>query len=643
MSRKLDKTLADYLVIAVSPALIMTLVGSLVYFLLEVFYQGSFTGRLHYILTLFVFAAVLIGRISIEDGRERAALFALPLAVATLLATTKFVEYQGSLLGPYSFIINCGLVALIWWCADRLTWDCTMIDEEETGSGEGLLDAAGLGEKPVGWDKRASASAGPPRQDGASSDGGPALAGLAGPTLRDGPTLRTPRGKPHAPGVWIVYFSLAALPLFGLGQLAIPVYQESRRRYAFFLLAVYVASGLGLLLTTSFLGLRRYLRQRRLPMPMVMAGTWIALGCALIFAVMGLALLLPRPNAEFAASQLPRVMGSPDQKPSEHAVGDEGVKSDEPGRTDPNEQGKPGEGQGNGKHPDGKPSDRPGDGKQDGGKQDGGKQSESKPESSKQDGEKKPTGQPDSDKAAGPRTTGAPARQQPEGDRKEQSKGEGRKSDGKPPQQPPDQERNGGSPDSQKSEEKPKSGGQPEKPPEQHPGSQAPEKPAPQLKPPPVDFASAFTWLLPLVQIVFYIVVAGLAAFWAWRHRVGILAALRDLFAGIRSWWERLWGRPGKTAEAAAEGERGSSRPRQFADFADPFATGMATQLTSDQLVRYLFEALEAWAAEKGCPRASDQTPHEFARSVARRSARCGIWRRILPIFIARPPMPPAG
>ena len=39
------KTLTDYLVIAISPALIMTLVGSLVYFLIAVSYQGGFPGR----------------------------------------------------------------------------------------------------------------------------------------------------------------------------------------------------------------------------------------------------------------------------------------------------------------------------------------------------------------------------------------------------------------------------------------------------------------------------------------------------------------------------------------------------------------------------------------------------------------------
>ena len=183
MATRYDKTLADYLVIAVSPALIMTLVGSLVFFLLEVFYQGNFTGRLHYILSLFIFAAVLIGRIAIEEGKERAAMFALPLAGATMLAIVRFVEFQGP-LGQASFIINFGLVALIWWCAHKLTWDCTMIDETEPGSGEGLLDAAGLGEKFNTATKTAAAGMRSPRSIGGSSSHrsiphGPAFRGFA--------------------------------------------------------------------------------------------------------------------------------------------------------------------------------------------------------------------------------------------------------------------------------------------------------------------------------------------------------------------------------------------------------------------------------------------------------------------------------
>ena len=60
--------------------------------------------------------------------------------------------------------------------------------------------------------------------------------------------------QPHAHGVWVIYFSLLALPAFGLGQWFLPT--ESRL-FAFQLLVIYVASALALLLSTSFLGLRR--------------------------------------------------------------------------------------------------------------------------------------------------------------------------------------------------------------------------------------------------------------------------------------------------------------------------------------------------------------------------------------------------
>jgi hypothetical protein len=44
MPNKPHKTAADYMVIALSPALIMALVGSLCFFLIEVFYRGKMAG-----------------------------------------------------------------------------------------------------------------------------------------------------------------------------------------------------------------------------------------------------------------------------------------------------------------------------------------------------------------------------------------------------------------------------------------------------------------------------------------------------------------------------------------------------------------------------------------------------------------------
>jgi hypothetical protein len=102
MARRLHQTTADYVVVAISPALIITLVGSLVFFLIQVLYQGQFEGRLNWVVACFVFAAVLIGRISIEEGFERAAPFGIALAIVVGIALNKFVEIKGSWIANFT-------------------------------------------------------------------------------------------------------------------------------------------------------------------------------------------------------------------------------------------------------------------------------------------------------------------------------------------------------------------------------------------------------------------------------------------------------------------------------------------------------------------------------------------------------------
>ena len=46
------------------------------------------------------------------------------------------------------------------------------------------------------------------------------------------------------------------------------------------------------------------------------------------------------------------------------------------------------------------------------------------------------------------------------------------------------------------------------------------------------------------------------------------------------------------------------------------FASGDAGRYTPEELVRYSFEALEAWARDNGWPRSTDQTAYEFARQL---------------------------
>ena len=80
-SERPNQTLADYVALVISPVLIMGLVGSLVFFLLDVLYQGQHRDRLQWILFFFVFGAVLVARISMmADIAGRAGLYGLVLA-----------------------------------------------------------------------------------------------------------------------------------------------------------------------------------------------------------------------------------------------------------------------------------------------------------------------------------------------------------------------------------------------------------------------------------------------------------------------------------------------------------------------------------------------------------------------------------
>ena len=128
---KPQKTAADLMVIALSPALIMLLVGSLCFFLIEVFYHGKMEGTVRWVMFWFVVAIVLVTRIAIEQNSEYAALYGLALA-----GTVWFYLVRTQ---P-AYLLGLLLLAIVWFCAHKLVWDCTLIiDEDEDSSGQGLL------------------------------------------------------------------------------------------------------------------------------------------------------------------------------------------------------------------------------------------------------------------------------------------------------------------------------------------------------------------------------------------------------------------------------------------------------------------------------------------------------------------------
>jgi hypothetical protein len=477
-----------------------------------------------------------------------------------------YVNWQNTgPLAPFGWLIDLGLIGVTWWCAHRLTWDCTLIDDTVDASGAGLLQVAGL-------EQASGTSQAAPVDKSAEKE-----PGLIGWWERYCHYRSEKRRQPHAPGVWVVYFSLAALPIFGLGQSRIPPDDVARRQYVFWLMIVYVGSGLGLLLTTCFLGLRRYLRQRRLQMPVAMTGAWLMVGGFLVAAFLVAGALLPRPNAEYRFIDEWLGLEPHKQQASRHAqVGDDpgkdqgragGARSrdreDEKGK-DGEARGRKSEKDGPARAKDGKPRDRA---EKDATTRDpGGKRDQAE------------RGQRDRDRAG--RKTDQAGRRERREDEKERNRGAGdRRED-------------------QEDEEKQGSSSNPS---------------TPEFTRQVSNILKWVVGILAAVVILFLLLRSGLqflANFTYWARR--LLAAFQAFWQALLNWWNGS--RTGATEETV-EGEA-LNPPRPFAAFRDPFTWGAAERMSPEQLVRYSFEALLAWAWERDLGRQPGETPLEFTQRV---------------------------
>lgn len=278
--RRVEKTILDYLVAALNPLLIMLLVGSLVFFLIQVFYRGEMAGGVRWVMFWFVLAVVLVSRIGIEQSPVHAGVYGAGLAAAAWLFLMQ--THPAFLLG-----IVC--LSIVWWSAHQLVQDCALIDDVEDFTHQGLLQSPN--QKPA---KGLQAGSSPTSQNLA---GGKA----AGGQKQKSKSLRTNRKKNkrahRPPGRRVLYFSLAALPLFGLGQWFASAGNSGAGQSGLLLLIAYFGAACGLLLSTSFLGMRRYLRQRSIKMPGNIAGSWMIFGAGIGGLMLLLAVFAPRPGA----------------------------------------------------------------------------------------------------------------------------------------------------------------------------------------------------------------------------------------------------------------------------------------------------------------------------------------------------------
>lgn len=583
-STRESNPLADVVAITAGPAFVMLMVGSLVYFLVEVLYGGNYSGRLLWTMFFFVFGCVLIARISIELGRSRASLYAAGLGGACFLAMMSYVEYPPGPMRSVGPVVNLVLMALVWWASDRLTWDCTHLDENRKASGRGVLAAAGLDEttradgKPVDAEEESAEPKKPKKYP-------PGFVGW----LERWRDFRTAQNKkPHTPGVTVLYFALAALPLFALGQSLIDPADAARRRATFVYMALYIGSALALLVTTSLFGLKKYLEERNARVPAVMTFGWLGLGGALIVAFLAIGALLPPPHSETAWFGLSRA-GSKDRDASDYAV----IRDGDAGKGDgaKGQKTEAGDGKSSGKNgKQGGNSGEKGDGGGDGKDGQGGKQQGEKGSSQGEQGGNK-SGQGKDAKSSNKKGDG-----QKKQSNKDESSGES--SSGQNSDDPPESQDDERGSDADEGDSGSRSDS----------GSSAMSKLSEALAA-VSGFIKWLVWILVALAViagVVYFILKGLAPFTNWAKN--LLDWLRGLFAR-------------KAAAATAPGqeeaaETGPSRPPPFSSFANPFRTGAAEDEEPAELAAYTFAALDAWAWDRDMGREPGETPLEFATRV---------------------------
>ncbi|MEZ6139104.1 MAG: DUF4129 domain-containing protein [Zavarzinella sp.] len=551
MSEKvLPQTATDWLLATINVVLMMGLVGSLVCFLAEVLYAGQYENRLLYTLIFFTIGAVGAARVAVEVSRNRSWIYTAVLALVTMIALGKWVEYPAdSTIANFQVPINLLLIAVVCWCTHKLVWDCTFIDDKRPSSSAGLLAS-------MGWEQRGDQIR--KKWEPTAKEEKQFAEGVMGWYERYDAWKKQRDKLPHTPGRTVIWFSLAAIPIFGLGQAMIPAGEDARRMLCFWFAATYIFSALSLLLTTSFLGIRRYLRQRMMPMPLSMTSSWLVTGLVMVGAFILVAAVLPRPYSETSVVSIGRG-GSKDQDANKFAPMKSGA-------------GKKGKNAGNveQKSKEGAARNNP-DAKDGGGK---GKDQQGGKEKGKQNGK-------DSDSS-------------------QKQENQPKQKDGNSD----DEEQKDANEDQQQDRDDAQSGS------EQSSTSklgQALEK-----------IGNVLKWI---IYVIFALVVlfvlfrnglSWLSNFMPWAK--GLLAALDR-------WWQNLfrWNTSEKVKSSAQREEYELDAPAQepFASFSNPFDTGMIDQQPIEETVEYTYRALEAWANDHHLERKEHETPIEFSNRLA--------------------------
>ncbi|MCC6446920.1 MAG: DUF4129 domain-containing protein [Armatimonadetes bacterium] len=266
----------DFLTNIIIPVAVVGMVGSLVYFLIDLRSVLAAGGE---DMLRFVCFWFLIGTVGIELIRATrgsgaiAAPYVFGLAGAMFLFVYIFTTHFGGMAATsragLSLLANYFIVGVLWWASGWLTRECMQADTQE-GPDSGILSAA---------------------PDNASH-------------------RRRPVGRS------VIYFSLVSLALFGLGQRLLVAARPDIYRHAFWCIVINLFAALSLLAVTNLSSLGIYARLRRAELPPGIRPMWLSASALTVLVILVFAWALPRRDPQYRPEWMAEGSLRPYQGPS---------------------------------------------------------------------------------------------------------------------------------------------------------------------------------------------------------------------------------------------------------------------------------------------------------------------------------------
>ncbi|MGC8844565.1 MAG: DUF4129 domain-containing protein [Candidatus Hydrogenedens sp.] len=302
-------TLTDTLLSFINPFLILILLWSIVFFLLDVRYIYTEVNdrNLRFVVFCFILGVVAVNRIfateSVEDGVVYG--FALGLTISFYVVVSTSMYGTGSFIynlvtgnNFMAFLSNMGVVIFLWWLTNRITYECC-IDENINAGAIGITTSLSKAFEKSKQQK--------PRKDPKMQ--GPDLfyeLEAVDPTqlIFKDPSVKDitfnvmgfgDRLSKIPAGISILFFSIPVMGIFSLGLRILVNGGQKIVNVGWFYLVLYVFSALLLLVMTSLGGLREYYKVRKVAVPSLLGITWVISGMLIIIIAMVSSAYLPLP------------------------------------------------------------------------------------------------------------------------------------------------------------------------------------------------------------------------------------------------------------------------------------------------------------------------------------------------------------